>query len=547
LLKKHPKNEKGCVKKQNTLISGVVILTISNLLVKMAGLLFKIPMNFIVGDTGMGYYNSAYSIYTLFYMLSTSGLPIALSVMVSECRSTGKLYAAKRIYRTAMALFAFGGLFSCALMFFAAEELSNLISSDKSALSVMVAAPTMFFICVSSALRGFFQGCENMIPTAISQLIEAVGKLVIGIFAALYAIRMGYGIHVIAAYAVGGLSLGSLAGMLFLLFAKFWRGDRDLMVNGCDISTEKPTYKQIFVRFLKISLPITFSASVMSLTNTIDTVLIQRLLQASGMSAESAATMYGNYTSLAVPMFNLPPVLVYPIAYSLVPLVASSFASGKREEATKAIENSMKAAVIIALPSAMGMAVLSDPILCLFYKESSAHIASPLLTMLAPSSFFVCILAVTNSVLQGCGKESRPVISMLCGGFVKVISSFVLIKQYGIFGAPLSTLLCYLTVTVVNFMFVVKYTEIRLKMTKTFLKPLAASMLCAVSARLSYSTLVSCVSTKSACVCSIAVAMVIYFAVLILTGVFSTDEIIKKIREYVGIPNRKEKKIEQGN
>lgn len=195
-------------KSANTFLSGVIILTVSNLLVKMAGLLFKIPMNYIVGDTGMGYYNSAYSIYTLFYMLSTSGLPVALSVMVSEKRAVGETASAKLVYRIALGLFFAVGTVVCCVMIFASEPLAELIRSEKSSLSIAVAAPTMFFICVSSAVRGYFQGCGNMLPTAVSQLIEAVGKLVIGIAAASYAIRMGYEIHIVAAYAVSGLTLG---------------------------------------------------------------------------------------------------------------------------------------------------------------------------------------------------------------------------------------------------------------------------------------------------------------------------------------------------
>ncbi|MBQ8512971.1 MAG: oligosaccharide flippase family protein, partial [Clostridia bacterium] len=284
---------------KSAFVSGVLILTVSNLLTKLAGLLFKIPMNYIVGDTGMGYYNSAYSIYTFFYMLATSGLPVALSVMVSENRSSGNVTGAKTVYRAAMTLFAIGGLLTAGIMIFASDDLAGMIRSDKSALSVMIAAPTMFFISVASAVRGYFQGCGNMFPTAVSQLIEAIGKLVIGIAAAMYAIRMGYSVHVIAAYAVSGLTLGSLAGMIYLLTAKFIRRDRDLMPDDLQLRSKKQPLGDILRRFLKISLPVTISASVMSMTNMIDTAMIQRVLRLSGMTEEAAATLYGNYTSLA--------------------------------------------------------------------------------------------------------------------------------------------------------------------------------------------------------------------------------------------------------
>ncbi len=523
----YQKQKNGITKSRNrnrSFFSGVMILTVSNLLVKVTGLLFKIPMNYIVGDTGMGYFNSAYSIYTFFYMLSTSGLPVALAVMVSEKRAAGNITAAKTIYRTALALFAAGGLGVFLLMFFASGELAGLIRSDKSALSVAVAAPTMLFICVSSALRGYFQGCGNMLPTAVSQLIEAVGKLVIGIAAAAYAIRMGYGIHVIAAYAVSGLTLGSLAGMVYLLIAKFLRGDRDLLPDDLEIRSETIPYRDILRRFLKISLPITVSASVMSLTNMIDTALIQRVLQHAGMAEEEAATLFGNYTSLAVPMFNLPPVFVYPIAYSIVPAVAAALSSGERKKAADAVETSLRAAVLIGMPCALGLTVLADPVLCIFYKPESAHLASPLLTLLAPSSFFVCVLAVTNSILQSCGEERKPVISMLCGAVVKCVASVILLQKTGIAGAPLSTFLCYLTVTVINLAFVVKCTGIRPNFTKIFFVPAVAGLACAVTAA-AVNGMLAQFSVKLPCFAAIFTGAAVYAAILLATGNVTIDEI----------------------
>jgi len=521
----HHYREKGSAK--SAFLSGVVILTISNLLTKLAGLLFKIPMNYIVGDTGMGYYNSAYSIYTFFYMIATAGLPVALSVMVSEKRAAGNVIGAKTIYRTALALFTLGGLITACVMLFFPGTLAGMIRSDKSALSVMIAAPTMLFICISSAVRGYFQGCGNMVPTAVSQFIEAVGKLVIGIAAAAYAIRMGYEIHVIAAYAASGLTLGSLAGMIYLLIFRFIRRDRDLMPDDNQLCNEAMSVREILVRFWKISLPVTVSASVMSLTNMIDTTMIQRVLQNSGMSGEMSAALYGNYTSLAVPMFNLPPVLVYPIAYSLVPVVAAAYASGKIGEAHERIQVSLRYAVMIGLPCAMGLTILADPILCLLYKPDSAHTASPLLTLLAPSSFFVCILAVTNSILQSCGEERKPVISMLVGAAVKLISSRILLETMGISGAPVSTFLCYLTVTVLNFSFVARKVSIRMDLNMVFLRPLLASAVCTLTAAGAYRFLISQIGAKISCLGAIFLAAAAYLVCLILTKSVDRDEILR--------------------
>ena len=515
------KSTNGIIK--NGFVGGIIILTVSNLLVKVTGLLFKIPMNYIMGDTGMGYYNSAYSIYTLFYMLSTSGLPVAISVTVSEKRAQGKIGSAKKVFHLALAVFAAIGLLAFALMFFASDKLALLISSELSAMSVAAAAPTILFVCVSGAYRGYFQGCGNMMPTAVSQLIEAIGKLLIGIACALYAIHMGAEIHVVAAYAVFGLTAGSFVGMLYLVITGFVRGDRDLVTeHEIDYTSDKTG--SIFRRFLAISIPVTLSASVMSLTNTLDTAMIQRILILSGMTAEEATAAYGNYTSLAVPLFNLPPVLIYPIAYSLVPVVAAAAGDGKFEAARDKIRVSLKYALIIGLPCAMGLSALSDPILCLLYNDTSAHAAAMLLTLLAPSSLLVCILAITNSVLQGCGKEKMPVISMLAGGGVKLLSGMLLIKLCGISGAPMSTFLCYLTVTVMNLAFTVRYTKVRLTPGMLY-KPLLSAVVCSLSAVLVNSILKPALGSSPACVSSVLVAAVVYLTMLILLGEVSLTDI----------------------
>lgn len=530
--RKRSEISKGSRNKGHSFVSGVFILTISNLLVKVMGLLFKVPMNYIVGDTGMGYYNSAYSVYTLFYMLSTSGLPVALSVMVSENKSLGNIKNAKTVYRMAMILFCVIGVIVSAVMLLFPSALAEVIRSDKSALPIAFAAPTMLFICISSALRGYFQGCGNMVPTAVSQLVEGAGKLLIGVAAASFAVWQGYAVHIVAAYGVAGLTLGSFAGMVYLLIAKLIRRDRDIILEGtvcCPQNNTKQKTNDILVRFARISLPITVSASVMSLTNMIDTALIQRILRGAGMSEEAAATLYGNYTSLAVPMFNLPPVLVYPIAYALVPAVASAFASGNKVGASEKIRSSLKYAVIIGLPCALGMTVLADPILCLLYKESSAHMASPLLTYLAPSSFFVCILAVTNSVLQACGQERKPVISMLAGAVVKCVFSVILLRRLGIIGAPISTFICYLTVTVLNFAFVVKSTGIRLYFRETFLHPLIGSVLCAFFAAGTCRLMCCFMGIRISCIIAILTAATVYGGYLLLSGTLKTCEIYDTI------------------
>ncbi len=488
--------------------SGVLVLTISNLLVKALGMLFKIPMNYIVGDTGMGYYNAAYTIYTFFYMLSTAGLPTAVSILVSAARAAGKKNQCRRILKISLALFCVIGTLGCAVMFFFAGELADLIGASPSVYCIIAVSPTLFFICIASALRGYFQGLSRMTPTAISQFLEAFCKVAAGILCAVYAIRQGYAPHIIAAYAVLGLTLGSAVSMLYLIIAGLYsRGTALSVPENPDTDGIRP----ILSRLAAIAVPITISSAVMSLTGMIDAVLIQRLLQQSGMAQETATTLYGNYTSLAVPMFNLPPVLVYPIAYAMVPLLTRYRTEKNGEYRSRSlISSALRMSVLIGAPCAMGLSVLSEPILNLLYRASSAETAAPLLTLLAPSSLLVCVLAVTNSVLQSIGKAGLPVLSMLAGAVVKILCTILLIPHTGITAAPVSTFFCYLTVTAMNLYFMLRHTGVQPELGRTVFRPVAAAAVCALTALAGYRLLVYILPEKLAVLPAIILAAAVY-------------------------------------
>ncbi len=509
--------------------SGVVVLTVANLLVKAIGLLFKIPMNKVVGDTGMGYYTSAYTIYTFFYMISTSGLPIAVSILISESRTKGQLRQIKKIFRTTVALFFAIGLVGMLAMIFGADSFASMLKASPTSACIMAIAPTLFFICISSALRGYFQGFQQMVPTAASELIEALCKLAVGIVLALYAIDQNYPIHIVAAYAAFGLTIGAGLGMIFLCISKLLFKETRYtaeFVEIAGVSDETTPTSKILARLVKVALPITISASVMSLTNMIDMVIVQRLLQETGMSQLEATTVYGNYTTLAVPMFNLPPVLVYPISAAIIPLLSVAHSQGDKKRTRTIMESALRVAVLIGVPCAFGMSALARPILSLFFRvESSVEMAYPLLRLLAPSSLFVCILSITNAILQACGKERKPVISMLCGAVVKVVSNYFLIQIIGMRGTPISTFLCYLTVTCLNFRFVSKYADIVPNIRRVFLRPFICGLLCAATALGSYALVSRFTGNTVSTLVAIACAGIVYLFLIFFTGAVVAEDV----------------------
>ena len=509
--------------------SGVVVLTVANLLVKAIGLLFKIPMNKVVGDTGMGYYTSAYTIYTFFYMISTSGLPIAVSILISESRTKGQLRQIKKLFRTTVALFFAIGLVGMLAMIFGADSFASMLKASPTSACIMAIAPTLFFICISSALRGYFQGFQQMVPTAVSELIEALCKLAVGIVLALYAIDQNYPIHIVAAYAAFGLTIGAGLGMIFLCISKLLFKETRYtaeFVEIAGVSDETTPTSKILARLVKVALPITISASVMSLTNMIDMVIVQRLLQETGMSQLEATTVYGNYTTLAVPMFNLPPVLVYPISAAIIPLLSVAHSQGDKKRTRTIMESALRVAVLIGVPCAFGMSALARPILSLFFRvESSVEMAYPLLRLLAPSSLFVCILSITNAILQACGKERKPVISMLCGAVVKVVSNYFLIQIIGMRGTPISTFLCYLTVTCLNFRFVSKYADIVPNIRRVFLRPFICGLLCAATALGSYALVSRFTGNTVSTLVAIACAGIVYLFLIFFTGAVVAEDV----------------------
>ncbi len=532
--RKGDKSTKRVKNTTNLFFSGVLVLTISNLIIKAVGLLFKIPMNHIVGDTGMGYYSHAYTIYTVFFMIATNGLPVALAMMLSDSRSKGHLKQAKKIFRITMVLFVAVGFVGMLAMLLGAKPYSaGVLHAENTYLCIVAIAPTLFFISISSAFRGYFQSYQQMVPTAISQLMEALSKLFIGIVLALYAIRQGYEIHIVAAYAAVGLTIGAGLGMVFLTFAKMLFNAKEAQYNAEFIaehgeSEETDSVKTILKRIAVIAIPITLSSSVMSITNLLDAVLVERILQVIGMTEEAATTVYGNYTSLAVPMFNMPPYLIYPISYSIIPILTMAKGAGDTLRAKRIMESSLRVSVLIGLPCALGMAALAKPILSLFYKAESVEMAWPLLALLAPSTFFVCVLSVTNAILQSCGHERMPLYSMLFGAGVKLLSNYLLLHVIGMYGTPVSTFLCYLTATALNLYFVAKKAGVMPSVSRVFLRPLLAAVVCAASALGTYLlfTDVLLVTGRMVTLLSICVAVVVYVVVIFTFRAITADDIL---------------------
>lgn len=502
-------------------LGGVAALTFSNLLVKVLGMLFKIPLANQIGEEGMAYYNLAYNIFKWFYMISTAGLPVAISILISRSRARARLNETRRIDQISQGMFLLIGALGCLFMYLGADWFAAIQGAPDAAQSMRFIAPSLFFICIASAARGYFQGFEELQPTAVSQVIEAVCKLLLGILFAWYSLTVRHDpLYTVAAFAIGGSCVGTALSMGYLLIRKL-RFRPVLLSTAMSPDPRSASKRRIAKTLMKIAFPITLSASVMSLTDLLDSVLtINYLTSGAGIDHETALRQYGNYTSLAVPMYNLPLALVYPICSAVVPALCAACSAGRQKRAQDLLQTTFQCVTSIAFPCAMGLSVLAYPILSFLYRSDMAQSGAPLLRVLAVSVIFVSILSVTNAALQATGHERLPIVSMLVGAVVKLLASSLLTTrpQIGILGVPLSTSICYFVIMILNLGFTIRYTGVHLPFFRVFLCPAVASVGCAVAASAAFRLFARVLSNAPACLLTVAVAGGVYFLVLAAFG-----------------------------
>ncbi|MBQ2999923.1 MAG: polysaccharide biosynthesis protein [Clostridia bacterium] len=462
-------------------MSGVLVLSLSTVIVKVIGLAYKIPMISYLGAEGMGYFNSAYEIYAMLCVIATAGLPVALSLLISANRQNRSWDTIRRIDRCAMSVFLSLGMVGMIFLIAFAHPIAKAIGNDDAFSCLLAIAPALFFVCLSSAIRGYFQGFHQMLPTAVSQLIEALGKLIFGVWFASFAVKQGKSLPVVAAYAILGLSLGTFLSAAYLLGKKaiFRRTMRS------EVSEPSGNKKSDGMKtLLRIAFPITLSAAILSITRLVDMALIMRRLQTIGYSVTEANEIYGAYTTLAVPVFSLLPSLIAPISMALVPQLSAAIARSSADDQAALADRSIRLTTLLAMPASMGIAVYASPILSiLFSREQEAiQIAAPLLSILGLSILFSGLITTTNAILQSYRQTVKPMISMSFGALMKIIFAYFLIgnPSVGVYGAPISTLLCDITVTCINLRFlggVIPKSKTSCGLGQIYYKPMVASLL----------------------------------------------------------------------
>ena len=508
-------------------MSGVLLLSFSTIIVKIIGLAFKIPMLSFLGAEGMGYFNSAYEIYALLCVVATAGLPVALSMLVSSARSVADGAKIRRVYRSAKRVLFIFGFASSLFMIIFSRQLAKLIGNPDASLSIMAIAPALFLVCLASAVRGYCQGFEYMTPTAVSQLIEALGKLVFGILLALIAIRKGHQIHLVAAYAVFGITVGEFLAVAYLGAIRCFKRPESSLRRTSSLSLHGGEIREL----IALALPITLGSAVLGLTRVADMALIMRRLGEEGVSISRINTLYGAYTTLALPIFSLIPALVTPISMALIPQLSAFAARRECEGETTVIENSVRLTTLLAMPASFGITLFARQILELIFKgqNEAIDISAPLLAILGASVLFSCLITTTNAVLQSYRHVCLPIISMAIGVVVKIASSYVLLgyEELGIMGAPIGSLLCNLTAVLLNLCFMKKYTNANIRSSSVLFKPLAASCVSVFGAYVLYLYLSRYfVSMALSFAISLTFAAISYLVLSFALGALSKNDIM---------------------
>ena len=435
-------------KKQNFL-HGAALLAMATAVIKIIGAFYKIPLKMIIGDMGYGYFNTAYDIYTVLLLISTAGLPIAMSRMISQASALGQYNQVRRVYATARGIFLGLGVVSSALMMCFSHQLAAFQKQPDAWSAIFCLGPCALLMCVMSTYRGFFQGQGNMRPTSNSQILEAAFKLVVGLVLAFAIMRATKSVAFAAGGAILGVTVSCLVSAIYLNRQQR-PAYRDLPVTSDVPRSYGRTAKQL----LAIAVPITIGSAGLQVLNVIETNLYMgQLLTANGMSQSTADITKGIY-NMTQTVFNMPCAFMVPITTSVLPAITAQLTTKKYGAARGIEESAARITGLISLPCAVGLSVLAAPVMALLggYSGENLELAGTILTVLGINVFFYGMIQLTNVILQSHGYAHIPVINTLICGVMKLIIVYLLVgnPQIGIVGAPVGMLLCYLCIGVMN-------------------------------------------------------------------------------------------------
>ena len=570
--------------KQNTFFGGAAILAVGIMVVKVIGMFYKIPLLNIIGEQGSADFGNAYNIYAVLLTISTAGLPVAVSKLVSEANATGRQNQVRRVFRLSLALFLTLGVLSFLIMSFGSAQLAGLMNDDQAAPGIRALAPAVICVGCLSAFRGYAQGHGNMTPTAVSQIIEALCKLVVGLGLAYWLVKAGADQSHAAAGAITGVTVGTIVALAYMLLNYLMGRSQE------GLSKDTPDSNGTIIKnLLMIAVPITISSSMVGIVTVIDSSLVQGQLQRallentdcwalykdfmdfealdSALKAwqatlpegttismsllsdqlagegtktaialhdaleDASRTLYGNYNG-ALNIYNLPPSLMAAITAAVIPAVSGTLARRDRKGAARVAGSALRISALLAFPMGVGLYVLGEPIMALIFPSLTSQLAGPLLSTLGLATVFVCMMLVCNSILQAYGFVNLPVVIMLAGGVIKIVLNYnvVVLPQVGIYGAPLGNIFCFALCLILDLIVMARVIPGRPKYIPLFAKPAAAAAVMGLGAWAVHGLLAKLLAANRlgnavATLAAIVVAVVIYGVLVIVLRAITKEDL----------------------
>lgn len=514
----------------NKILKGTAVLGIAGVIVKVLGALFKVPLTALIGTEGLAYYGYAYPLYSLFLVIATAGIPVAISRLVSERVAINDYIGAQRVFNTSRWLLLFIGVGSFVLCYFGAGFMAEHVYKDPGALAPIKAiAPALIFVPIMSSYRGYFQGRQNMNPTAISQFFEQIVRVAVGLVFAY--ILLDKGLDVAAAGATFGASMGAVGGLLIIMVIyQFNKKAINFHVAHSSKSGRHESSAAIVKKILLIAIPITIGASILPIINFADSAIVTRRLLDGGFTAAEARELWGQLSGYCYTMIGLPQVITQGISVAMVPAVAAAYKLNNQKELKDNISMGMRISMIIGMPCAMGMMALAAPILTFIFasEQESALSAAPTLQIMCLTVVLMSLVQTTNGILQGIDRQSLPVKNLAIGAVGKVVFTYILvaIPFLNIKGAAIGSVIVYLTAFVLNMKDLSRYTHVKLDYRLVFVKPIVSAVAMGACAFASYKLLFMLLHRNSiAMLVSIMVGVVVYAVLVLATKTITKEEI----------------------
>ena len=537
-------------RKQQSFQYGAIILLCSTMLVKIIGAIFKIPLSNLIGDLGFGYFSSAYDLFTPIYTLAMAGLPIAISRIVAENMAKERYNDVKKSFKVTSRIFVITGLIAMLIMlYFTPKFVESTDSTGKTVYSIYAIVPALLVCCITSAFRGYYEGLRNMYPTAASDVIEALGKLILGLLFAYVILKSTGEVAFAAAGAMFGITIGSVAAALFLFIRHKIKGD-GITKQELEDSPAAQKTSLIVGTVILIAIPVVFASLANSFSSLADAFFVKNhLTNMMENNADTIRNMYQNSINdynlhsttvlrdneiptflygirgKAFTLYNLVPAITSVLGVSALPVLATAWTKKDKTLIKRNIESPIKLTAIISMPIGMGFVFLGDEIMNLIYSTTaSVEIGGNILQIYGLAAIFAGISIPMTSMLQSVKKEIFAFINIAIGAVIKVWVNYHLVSvpSINIQGAALGTLACFLFVFVAHFIALILCTRVIPNVWKTILKPLISALLCGLSTVLLDLSSMGKIGT----VLEIAVAAIAYVIALIALNTFEPDDVL---------------------